>query len=196
MHAKRLSTGRSDLFGLVISESANPYFPEIIRGFQAAAWDREFDVLLCDTEYRPERTQSILDKLIQSDVRGVAIVTSSIDNSMTSDLKEAGIGAVFCNLCPSGKLISNITINYQHGVLQAIEHVVALGHHRAAVIAGPEHNRAASNIKSVLLGGLKRRGINPYPVTSTDYHLNAGDSAVRDILSADDVPRLSFAAAI
>ena len=32
VHAKRLSTGQSDLFGLVISEIANPYFPEIIRG--------------------------------------------------------------------------------------------------------------------------------------------------------------------
>jgi LacI family transcriptional regulator len=32
VHARRLATGRSDLFGLVISEIANPYFPEIIRG--------------------------------------------------------------------------------------------------------------------------------------------------------------------
>ena len=46
VHARRLATGQSDLFGLVISEIANPYFPEIIRGFQAAAWDRGFDVLL------------------------------------------------------------------------------------------------------------------------------------------------------
>src|SRR5215475_5833644 len=55
VHAKRLATGRSDLFGLVISEIANPYFPEVIRGFQAAAWDSGFDVLLCNTEYDPQR---------------------------------------------------------------------------------------------------------------------------------------------
>jgi transcriptional regulator with XRE-family HTH domain len=40
VHARRLATGRSDLFGLLISEIVNPYFPEIIRGFQAAAWGR------------------------------------------------------------------------------------------------------------------------------------------------------------
>lgn len=192
VHAKRLSTGQSDLFGLVISEIANPYFPEIIRGFQAAAWDRGFDVLLCNTEYSPERTQSIIDKLIQSDVRGVAVVTSSIDNSMTQDLIDAGIGVVFCNLCPSGKLISNITINYQHGVLQAIEHIAGLGHHRAAVIAGPENNRTAANIKRALVSGLKRRGINPFPVTCADYHLDAGASAVRAILSVEDIPTVIF----
>jgi LacI family transcriptional regulator len=37
VHARRLATGQSELFGLVISEIANPYFPEIIRGFQASA---------------------------------------------------------------------------------------------------------------------------------------------------------------
>src|SRR6516165_4450407 len=111
VHARRLATGRSDLFGLVISEIANPYFPEIIRGFQAAAWDQGFDVLLCNTEYSPQRRQSVISKLIRSDVRGVAIVTSSIDHSMTSSLIEAGIGVVFCNSCPSGKLVSNITID-------------------------------------------------------------------------------------
>jgi LacI family transcriptional regulator len=31
VHARRLATGQSDLFGLVISEIANPYFPEVIR---------------------------------------------------------------------------------------------------------------------------------------------------------------------
>ncbi|HEY6768683.1 MAG TPA: LacI family DNA-binding transcriptional regulator [Candidatus Sulfotelmatobacter sp.] len=46
IHARRLSTGQSNLFGLVASEIANPYFPEIIRGFQGAAWDRGFDILL------------------------------------------------------------------------------------------------------------------------------------------------------
>src|SRR5580693_4031657 len=65
VHARRLSTGQSDLLGLVISEISNPYFPEIIRGFQAAAWDRGFDVVLCNTQYDQARTKSILRRLIE-----------------------------------------------------------------------------------------------------------------------------------
>src|SRR5216683_5266001 len=110
VHARRLATGQSDLFGLVISEIANPYFPEIIRGFQAAAWDRGFDVLLCNTEYDQARTKSILRKLIESDVRGAAVMTSSIDRSMASELIDAGIGVVFCNLGAPERLTSNISI--------------------------------------------------------------------------------------
>ena len=95
VHARRLATGQSDLFGLVISEIANPFFPEIIRGFQAAAWDRGLDVLLCNTEYNQARTKSVIRKLIESDVRGVAIMTSSVNRSVTSDLIAAGVGVDF-----------------------------------------------------------------------------------------------------
>ena len=192
VHAHRLATGQSDLFGLVISEIANPYFPEVVRGFQAAAWDRGLDVLLLNTEYNQARTQSIIRKLVESDVRGVAIMTSSIDNTATSALAEAGIAVVFSNYCSADKLVSNISIDYNHGILQAIEHVSRLGHCRAAVIAGPDANRTAVNIKQALVTGLTRRGMKPFPVTSSDYRVDAGASAVRDILSAPDIPTVIF----
>ena len=48
-HAGRLASGRSDFFGLIVSDITNPFFPEIIRGFESAAIDRRFDTLLCDT---------------------------------------------------------------------------------------------------------------------------------------------------
>jgi len=76
----------------------------------------------------------VFRKLVESDVRGVAVMTSSIDYSATSTLTEAGIGVVFCNLNEPHKLVSSIVINYRRGVLEAIEHVAALGHRKAAVI--------------------------------------------------------------
>ncbi len=192
VHARRLATGQSDLFGLVISEIANPYFPEIIRGFQAAAWDRGLDVLLCNTEYDRSRTESVMRKLIESDVRGVAIMTSSVDKGMTAEVIASGIGAVFCNVGPADKLVSNISIDYERGISQAIEHVVELGHRRAAVIAGPQQNYTAVTIKNALVAGLRARNLNPSPVLECDYRVDAGASSVRAMLSQKDIPTVVF----
>ena len=115
VHARRLATGRSDLFGLVISEIANPYFPEIIRGYQAIAWSRGFDVLLCNTEYDRDRIKVVMRKLRESDVRGAAIVTSTVDRSMVSELTDTGIPVVLCNSDPAGRFVSNISIEYGPG---------------------------------------------------------------------------------
>ena len=192
VHARRLATGQSDLFGLVISEIANPYFPEIIRGFQAAAWDRGFDVLLFNTEYQESRTKSVIRKLIESDVRGVAIMTSSVDKRTTSELTAAGVGIVFCNLGAPERLISNISIDYQRGISQAIEHVVALGHRRAAIIAGPGNNRTAITIRRALVTGLNERKLNPFPVIECNYRVDSGASAVRAVLSQPERPTVIF----
>ena len=192
VHARRLATGQSDLFGLVISEIANPYFPEIIRGFQAAAWDRGFDVLLFNTEYQESRTKSVIRKLIESDVRGVAVMTSSLDKSTTSELTAAGVGVVFCNLGAPERLISNISIDYQRGISQAIEHVVALGHRRAAIIAGPGNNRTAITIRRALVTGLNERKLSPFPVIECNYRVDSGASAVRAVLSQPERPTVIF----
>jgi DNA-binding LacI/PurR family transcriptional regulator len=192
VHARRLATGQSDLFGLVISEITNPYFHEIIRGFQAEAWDRGFDVVLCNTEYSAHRSQSVIQKLIESDVRGVAIMTSSLDKGATAELHAAGIGVVFCNLSPAEKLVCNVSIDYQRGISQAIEHVVQLGHRHAAVIAGPEDNRTAVTIKQALVAGLKERNLKPVAVINSNYRVDAGASAVRAILSSPDLPTVIF----
>ena len=192
VHARRLATGRSDLFGLVISEIANPYFPEIIRGYQAMAWNRGFDVLICNTEYDRERTKAVMRKLRESDVRGVAIVTSSVDKSMVSELTAAGIPAVLCNSEPASKLVGNISIEYEHGVKKAIAHIVELGHRRSAVIAGPADNRTAVTIKNALVSGLTARGMKPVCVLESDYRVDAGASAVREILSRKETPTVVF----
>jgi DNA-binding LacI/PurR family transcriptional regulator len=192
VHARRLATGQSDLFGLVISEIANPYFPELIRGFQSTAWDRGFDVLLCNTQYDTARTQAIIQKLRESDVRGVAIMTSSIDRAMISGLIDAGIGVVFCNLSPPERFVSTISIDYQRGVSEAIEHVAGLGHHRAAIIAGPEGNRTAVMIRQALVAGLQKHGLALSCLVNSSYEVDAGASAVRTVLSSQEKSTVIF----
>jgi DNA-binding LacI/PurR family transcriptional regulator len=192
VHARRLATGRSDLFGLVISEIANPYFPEIIRGYQAMAWNSGFDVLICNTEYDRDRTKAVMRKLRESDVLGVAIVTSSVDKHMASELTDAGIPVVLCNSEPASKLVGNISIKYEHGLKKAIEHVVELGHRRSAVIAGPADNRTAVTIKNALVSGLTARGMKPVCVLESHYRVDAGASAVREILSRREIPTVLF----
>jgi DNA-binding LacI/PurR family transcriptional regulator len=176
----------------VISEIANPYFPELIRGFQSSAWDRGFDVLLCNTQYDAPRAQAIMQKLLESDVRGVAIMTSSIDRAVISGLIDAGIGVVFCNLSPPGKLVSTISIDYERGVSQAIEHVVRLGHHRASIIAGPESNRTAVMIKRALVTGLQKHGLALSCLVNSSYEVDAGATAVRAVLSSPERPTVIF----
>lgn len=192
VHARRLAVGKSDLFGLVISEIVNPFFAEIIQGFQAAAWDKNFDVLLLNTEYNPRRAEAVVEKLIENSVRGVAILTSSLDDRFLTALTDRGIAVVTLNPVSTGRLISTVAIDYERGLMQAIDHVAALGHRSAAVIAGPSSNRTASAIEKVLVQRLRQKKLDAQPIVHSDYRFGSGASAVQGILSAKNAPTVIF----
>jgi LacI family repressor for deo operon, udp, cdd, tsx, nupC, and nupG len=48
------------------------------------------------------------------------------------------------------------------------------------------------NIRQALVAGLKKRKMAPFPVTSCDYRVDAGASAVHNILSVPDTPTVIF----
>src|SRR5262249_59544978 len=75
---------------------------------------------------------------------------------------------------------------------KAIQHVVELGHHRTAVIAGPADNRTAVTIKNALVKELTARGLKPVCVLESNYRVDAGASAVREVLSRPETPTVVF----
>jgi LacI family transcriptional regulator len=54
--AQSLVSGRSRMLGLVVSDITNPFFPELIRGFQDVALQQGYDVLVTSTDYDKSRT--------------------------------------------------------------------------------------------------------------------------------------------
>src|SRR5919112_3419415 len=55
-HARSLASGRSRTLGLVVSDLSNPFFPELVKAIEAAAFERGFDLILSNTNYDPART--------------------------------------------------------------------------------------------------------------------------------------------
>src|SRR4030095_12854958 len=52
--ARALVSGRSRMFGLVISEITNPFFPEIIHVFENTAVQHGYEILLASTGNDPK----------------------------------------------------------------------------------------------------------------------------------------------
>ena len=191
-HARRLARGQSDLFGLIISEIANPFFPEIIKGFQSAAWEKGFDMLLLNTEYDPKRVKGAVRQMIESEVRGVAVMTSAFDDAATAELTSCGLGVVFYNYGPPQKLVSNIRLDYLKGISQAISYITELGHERIAVIGGPQKNRVAVTLQNAIVGALTQRGIQPWDILQSDYKVDGGMTAIATLLERSVLPTAIF----
>src|SRR5579875_3885801 len=134
-NARALGSGRSSLYGLIISDITNPFFPELVKSFEDIAVQHGQEVLVANTNYDPERMELCVSRMLQRKVDGVAIMTSEMDDHLISEFHNRGIPLVFLDTGAAEKLVSNIVVDYGAGIEAALDHVVHLGHTRIAFIA-------------------------------------------------------------
>ena len=85
-HARALVSGRSRLLGLIVSDITNPFFPELIRSFEALATQQRYDLILTSTDYQTARMTGCVRRMLERKVDGVAIMTSEMDLGLIKEL--------------------------------------------------------------------------------------------------------------
>jgi LacI family transcriptional regulator len=135
--ARALVSGRSRIFGLIVSEITNPFFPEIVQVFENIAVHNNYEILVTSTGNDPRRMKISVRRMLERRVEGVAVMTFGMEEALLEDLKLRHMPLVFVDVGPARPRVSNIRIDYQYGIRQAVQHLAALRHARIAFISGP-----------------------------------------------------------
>jgi LacI family transcriptional regulator len=158
--ARSLVSGKSRIFGLIVSEITNPFFPEIVQSFEDIAVQNDYEILLSSTVHDPKRMDLAVRRMIERRVDGVAILTFGMEDSLIEHLRFRKVPLVFVDVGPKVAGVSNIRIDYQGGIRQAVQHLAALRHVRIAFIAGPAHLKSAQARKSAFEQSMAEIGLS------------------------------------
>jgi DNA-binding LacI/PurR family transcriptional regulator len=135
--ARGLVSGRSRLLGLVISEITNPFFPELIQGFEEIAVEHGYEILIGSTNYDPRRMNLVIRRMLERKVEGVAVMTFGIEEPLLQHLAERKIPLALIDFELPSPLASTLRVDYGTGLRQALHHLAALGHRQITFISGP-----------------------------------------------------------
>jgi len=193
--ARSLVSGRSRILGLIVSDITNPFFPELIKGFEDVAILNGYEILVSSTNYDSARMALCVRRMMERKVEGVAIMTSEMDKHLVDQLAHRNVPMVFLDVGPSGKGISNIVVDYAMGVNEAVDHLLALGHRRIGFISGPLTLRSARIRRSAFLRSLNRYGIEggELLVQGSDHTIDGGLQAMTRMLESKCNPTAALA---
>jgi DNA-binding LacI/PurR family transcriptional regulator len=186
--ARALGSGRSSLYGLIISDITNPFFPELVKSFEDIAVQHGQDVLVANTNYDPARIELCVTRMLQRKVDGVAIMTSEMDARLITEFQSREIPLVFLDTGKAEALTSNIVVDYAAGVDAAVEHIVNLGHTKIAFISGPMNLRSARVRREAFAGCLERRGIGAGLTEEGNHQVDGGHQAMARMLERKERP--------
>jgi LacI family transcriptional regulator len=183
--ARGLVSGRSRTFGLIISEITNPFFPEIVQGFEDLAVQHNYEMLMSSTLHDPKRMALSVRRMIERQVEGVAVLSFGMEEALLEDLKSRRVPLVFIDVGPSLPRISNIRIDYLHGIRQAVQHLAALRHERIALTLKSAVARKQAFLQSIGEIGLR---IEAGYVIEGNHTMEGGMAAAQRILAIPERP--------
>jgi LacI family transcriptional regulator len=188
--ARGLVSGRSRLLGLIVSEVTNPFFQELIQGFEEVAVEHGYDILIGSLADDAERMRRCVQRMAERKVEGIAVMSSGAEEPLLNQLTNGMTPLVFVDVAPERPDVSVLHVNYHHGIRQGVQHLAALGHRDIAFVAGPLQLYSAQSRLTAFRRSLQECGI---PIVDAriidgDHTMQGGITAAERLLLYDNLP--------
>lgn len=188
--ARSLRVGRTKVVGVVVSNIVSYHWTTFIRGIEAAAQERGYQVLLGTTADDPAVERSYLKALQERNVDGIILSPAPENEALIAKLLDEGVRMVLMECANPELRAPRINIDDRRAAQRATEYLLALGHRRIGIVAG---NQALSSGRRRLAGyrdALTAAGVKQDEalVGLGDYRYEPAYRAVESLLATQEPP--------
>jgi len=193
--ARSLRRGTSHTVGVILPDSANPFFAEIGRGVEDTTFALNYSLILCNSENDSNKERFYAGVLCEKQADGIIFVSTGESTELLNSLIARGLAVVVVDReVPDVPADTVLTDNLQGGFL-ATQHLIGLGHRRIGCITGPSPLRPSAQRLSGHLKALDEYGIarDPEVIARGDFQYQSGYEAAHKLLDLPRPPTAIFA---
>jgi LacI family transcriptional regulator len=186
--ARSLRTRRTMTIGLVIPDTANPFYGEVARAVEEVSFKQGYTVVLGHSSHLPERELRYAQVLRSKQVDGVIFHPETPDLAPIHFLERAGIATVILERSVPGYhcLVAD---DYCGGYI-ATRHLLDLGHRKiGCFIRAGDPTSSVARVEGYR-AALAETGIQPDEsfIVESEFGYAAGEAAARRLLKFPERP--------
>jgi LacI family transcriptional regulator, repressor for deo operon, udp, cdd, tsx, nupC, and nupG len=194
--ASRLASGRTSTVAVVSPYISRWFFGQVISGAEAVLRDAGLDLLLYVVSTPESRARFFAELPLRGRVDAVMVLTLPLDDTEVASLAALRMPVTTVGLTVPG--FSSVRIDDVAGAMSAVNHLLALGHRRIAMIAGPPGPARLTALGDRSLGfatALAAAGVGVADECEVDgdYTVEGGERAMASLLSLPTLPTAVFA---
>src|SRR5215472_9043495 len=157
--ARSLAKQQTHTLGMIVTDIANPFFPEIVRAAEDVAQTAGYTLLLCNSDDKEEKEAKYLELLLSKRVDGIILnktpsKLSAVQRQMLADAKVPLV--LLMRTCP-GLKTDLVQTDDRQGAFEAVSHLARIGHKSIGFVGGPMN---VSNARARRQGYLAALGDN------------------------------------
>ena len=191
--AKRLSTGRAEIIGVVAPEIANPFFTNLVAAIEDEAEQHGYSVLLSSTRGMRAREIEQISRLEDRHVDGLILMTNQPDDGTLAAFIDKHTNIVLLDEDVPGFSGPKVFVENMEGAYEATRLLIRSGHKRVAHIGGPPGLMSTTERRDGFLRAMDEAGLTASHVLLGSYTREFGASAIGEILASPERPSAVFA---
>ncbi|HDP36730.1 MAG TPA: LacI family transcriptional regulator, partial [Candidatus Atribacteria bacterium] len=173
--AVALRTNKTGTVGVVIEDNRNPFYAEVLNGMEVAAREKNYHIILANTQIDYKKEEEAINLLLAKRVDGLLITPVQGRDDDIKKLIDANIPFVIV-----GRDFENIELDAVYndevkGGFLATEYLIKKGHKRIALIDGFLYKSPAKG----RLEGYKK-ALNKYRISLDESLISVGDISMED----------------
>lgn len=172
--ALSLKSGSSKTIGVIIPEVVHFFFSTVISGIEDVVYERDYNMILCQSNEMWEHEVKNIRTLLGSRVDGIlaSVTKNTTDFSHYRSIIEKDIPLVFFDRVAEEIETDKVVIDDEEGAYKAVIHLLRSGRKRIVHLSGPPRLAIARN------------RLNGYFRAMKEYRLTP---AVDDIVKCDNI---------
>lgn len=193
--ARSLQTRKTRTIGMLIPDIASPFYAKVVRGAEDVLKESGYSLILGNTYNNSEEQSKYLMVFRSKQVDGLLLFVSPGDDQDVRALVKAKKPVVFVGRTPRDLKADSVSADNAKGTQLAVEHLIAKGHDRIALIIGQADLSTSVDRVSGWKRALRKAGHSARReyVGEGDWTADSGHRLMLDFLKLDRPPNAVFA---
>jgi LacI family transcriptional regulator/LacI family repressor for deo operon, udp, cdd, tsx, nupC, and nupG len=190
----RMNSGRAHLVGLIIPDIQNPFYAEIARGVEDAAYAAQYALLLCNSDENREKEKFYLNVMRDESVDGIVLPPFDEADAAVIELVKTGLPVVCVDRCLAKVATDLVEIDNYRGAFEGVTHLIARGHRRIGLIEGRSQVSTSRERRRGYLDALAAAGlpVRQELIRAGDFKQESGRVAAGELLDQRKPPTALF----
>ena len=192
--ARSLTTQRTRIIGLIVSDITNTFFGEIMLGIENVLITNGYSLMVCNTSEVLEREEYYIDILLRQGVDGIIAAASSQNWDVLNQAAKLSIPIVMLDRIFENAGSPYVGVNNKYGAYLGTGHLIEKGYREIGILSGFQR---LSTMRERLSGFEAAMGEAGLPIrdswsVASQLSIEDGKRAMRDLMSQQARPRAVF----
>lgn len=192
--ARSLTTNQTHTIGIVVSDTSNIFFGEMLHGVEDFFRPKNYSLIVCNTAEILERESSYLDLLLRQRVDGIIAAATSQRWDILTEVVKKNMPVIFVDRAFEGMSDPYVGVDNAGGAYKGTNFLIECGHRKLGILTG---FLRLSSMCERLAGFKKSLHDHNLPlvdewVVNSELSIEGGRNAMMQLMSSPERPTAVF----